>query len=251
VTFESLRLGVVDFLPKPSGSVSRDIESQKEELIHRIKIASSVDIENIRRVKIQEIAKRTTSQHAPWVKKRIIVVGTSLGGPNHIIRLVHHLPKDFTTPIIISQDMSPMILESFVEKFNTISPLRVVVAHDKIVLEESTVYVNSLSNDIGIHEDIFEDVFYIKLQPTQGKPIDAMMISAAEIFESGTIGILLAGVNRDGVMGIEEVYKKGGTTLVQNYETHFLPDSNRDVLSRGLITQVIDDFHDIPILKTE
>jgi len=251
VTFESLRLGVVDFLPKPSGSVSRDIESQKEELIHRIKIASSVDVENIRRVKIQELLRRTTTKHAPWMKKRIIVVGTSLGGPNHIIRLVHHLPKDFTTPIIISQDISPMILDSFVEKFNTVSPLRVVVAHDKMVLEDSTVYVNSLSNDIGIHEDIFEDVFYIKLQPTKGKPIDAMMISAAKIFESGTIGILLAGVNSDGVMGIEEVYKKGGTTLVQNYETHFLPDSNRDVLQRGLITQVIDDFHDIPILKTD
>lgn len=248
VTFESLRLGVVDFLPKPSGSVSRDIESQKEELIHRIKIASTVDVEKIRRVKIQEIQGRPQSDHAPWMKKRIIAVGTSLGGPNHIIRLVHHLPKDFETPIIISQDISPMILTSFVEKFNTVSPIKVVVAADKMVLRKSTVYVNSLSNDIGIHEDIFEDAFYIKLQPTEGKPIDAMMMSAAEIFESGTIGVLLAGVNQDGVRGIEEIFQKGGTTLIQNYDTHFFPDSNRDVLERELITQVIDDFHHIPIL---
>ncbi|MBN1880816.1 MAG: response regulator [Deltaproteobacteria bacterium] len=251
VTFESLRLGVVDFLPKPSGSVSRNIESQKEELIHRIKIASTVDVENIRRVKIQELSDRPQVENAPWTKKRIIVVGTSLGGPNHIIRLVHHLPRDFKTPILISQDISPMILESFVEKFNTVSPLNVVVAADKTILRQSTVYVNSLSNNIGIHEDIFEDTFYIESRPTEGKPIDAMMISAAEIFESGTIGMLIAGVNQDGVKGIEEVYRRGGTTLVQSYETHFLPDSDRDVLERGLITQVINDFHDIPILKND
>jgi len=251
VTFESLRLGVVDFLPKPSGSVSRDIESQKEELIHRIKIASTVDVEKIRRVRIREISGRPKMDYAPWMKKRIISIGTSLGGPNHIIRLVHHLPRDFETPIIISQDISPMILTSFVEKFNTVSPISVVVASDKMILRRSTVYVNSLSNDIGVHEDIFEDAFYLKLQPSDGKPIDAMMMSVAEIFESGTIGILLAGVNQDGVRGIEEIYKKGGTTLIQNYETHFLPDSNRDVLEQGLITQVIDDFHDIPVLKND
>jgi two-component system chemotaxis response regulator CheB len=251
VTFESLRLGVVDFLPKPSGSVSRDIESQKEELIHRIKIASTVDVEKIKRVKIRELAGGPKNEQAPWMKKRIIVVGTSLGGPNHIIRLVHHLPKDFETPIIISQDISPMILASFVEKFNTVSPLKVIVAADKMILRQSTVYVNSLSNDIGIHEDIFEDVFYLKLEPTRGKPIDAMMLSAADIFGSGAIGMLLAGVNHDGVKGIEEIYKQGGTTLIQNYETHVLPDSNRDVLERGLISQVIDDFHDIPLLRND
>jgi two-component system chemotaxis response regulator CheB len=251
VTFESLRLGVVDFLPKPSGSVSRNIESQKEELIHRIKIASTVDVEQIRRVKIREIPNRRKTDHDPWTKKKIIAVGTSLGGPNHIIRLVHHLPKDFKTPILITQDISPIILTSFVEKFNMVSPIDVVVAADKMVLRQSTVYVNSLSNDIGIHEDTFEDVFYITLQPTAGKPIDAMMTSTAEIFQSGAIGMLLAGVNQDGVKGIEEVYRRGGTTLVQSYETHFFPDSDRDVLERGLITQVIDDFHNIPVLQDD
>jgi len=162
---------------------------------------------------------------------------------------VHHLPKDFKTPIIISQDISPMILTSFVEKFNTVSPLNVVVATDKMILRRSTVYMNSLANDIGVHEDIYEDVFYLKLKPTEGKPIDAMMTSSVDIFESGTIGMLLAGVNQDGVKGIEEIYKKGGMTLIQNYETHVLPDSNRDVLERGLISQVIDDFHNIPLLR--
>jgi chemotaxis response regulator CheB len=58
-------------------------------------------------------------------------------------------------------------------------------------------------------------------------------------------------VNQDGVRGVEEIYQKGGTTLLQSYETHFLPDSNRDVLERGLITQIIDDFDNIPLLKND
>jgi two-component system chemotaxis response regulator CheB len=52
ITFEALRLGVVDFVPKPSGAISADINSSKQQIIDRLKIAHSVNFENIRRVKL-------------------------------------------------------------------------------------------------------------------------------------------------------------------------------------------------------
>jgi len=42
ITFEALRLGVVDFLPKPSGAISKDIHRSRNEIIDRVKIAASV-----------------------------------------------------------------------------------------------------------------------------------------------------------------------------------------------------------------
>ena len=76
ITFESLRLGVVDFLPKPSGSVSRDMELQKEDLIKRIKIASSVDINKVKRARIKPYKR--TGKKATWSKKACGVFFTTM-----------------------------------------------------------------------------------------------------------------------------------------------------------------------------
>ena len=52
ITFEALRLGVVDFVPKPSGAVSSDIDQSRQQLIDRVKLATSVNMDNIRRVRL-------------------------------------------------------------------------------------------------------------------------------------------------------------------------------------------------------
>ena len=38
ISFEALRLGVVDFLPKPSGAISKDIHIAKQHIIDRVKM---------------------------------------------------------------------------------------------------------------------------------------------------------------------------------------------------------------------
>ena len=50
ITFEALRLGVVDFVPKPSGAISQDIHNAKQEILDRVKIAASMHIENSSRL---------------------------------------------------------------------------------------------------------------------------------------------------------------------------------------------------------
>ncbi|MFI3221209.1 MAG: response regulator, partial [Methylococcales bacterium] len=55
ITFEALRLGVVDFLPKPSGAISQNIHTAKQQIIDRIKNAVSVNIHNIHRVRVNPI----------------------------------------------------------------------------------------------------------------------------------------------------------------------------------------------------
>ena len=94
VTFEALRLGVVDFVPKPSGAISEDMDKSRRQIIDRVKIASNVNFENIRRVRIQERSK--TPQGRPPATQNpplgyLITLGTSLSGPNTVIRLLTRL----------------------------------------------------------------------------------------------------------------------------------------------------------------
>jgi two-component system chemotaxis response regulator CheB len=48
VTFDALRYGAVDFIPKPVSGRDQDIETQKKEIIEKVKLASGVDIESFR-----------------------------------------------------------------------------------------------------------------------------------------------------------------------------------------------------------
>ncbi len=43
-----------------------------------------------------------------------------------------------------------------------------------------------------------------------------MMKSAAEVFQSETIGVLLTGMERDGALGMKEIKKYGGRTIAQD-----------------------------------
>jgi two-component system chemotaxis response regulator CheB len=236
ITFESLRLGVVDFLPKPSGSVSRDMELQKEDLIKRIEIASSVDINKIKRARIRPYKR--VGKKGTWSKRGILVIGTSLGGPNNIIRLICRLSEDFPVPIVITQDISPVILKSFVEQFDSVSPLEIREAKDGMILEASTVYINSLENVVTFQKSESGDVA-LRVGPAEKNSIDTMMISAADVIGFGTVGFLFAGVKGDGVRGLKEIYDRGGETIVENGGTHFLPESNKEVIESGIAKHVL------------
>jgi two-component system, chemotaxis family, protein-glutamate methylesterase/glutaminase len=248
ITFEALRLGAVDFLPKPSGSISRDIEVQKEDLINRVKIASTADINKIRRARIPGKRDVRRLPSPTWTRRKIFLIGTSLGGPNSIIRLICKLPKNFPIPIVVTQDISPVIIDSFVEKFDAVAPLTVRSARDGMELEAATVYVNSLDRYITFGRNIDDSVF-MTLAPAGGKPIDAMLESGGETFGAGTVGMLFAGVRHDGVSGLSAVNERGGVTIMEDRSGYFLPDSNEEISRQGIAQHVMDD-HALPPFVT-
>jgi len=244
ITFEALRLGAVDFLPKPSGSISRDIEVQKEDLISRVKIASTADVDKIRRARIPNKKEKKRISTSAWTRDKVLLIGTSLGGPNNIIRLITRLPMGLPAPVIVTQDISPVIMDSFVEKFDAVAPLTIKSARDGMELEAATVYLNSLDRHITFSRNIDGSVF-ITLTPSDGKPIDAMMTSGGKTFGAGTVGMLFAGVRHDGVSGFSVVNERGGVTIMEDRSGYFLPDSNEEI-SRQRIAQHVMDDHAIP-----
>ncbi len=137
-----------------------------------------------------------------------------------------------------------MIIDSFVEKFNDVAPLTIKSAQDGMELAAATVYVNSLNRHLTFVRDAGNRVT-IALRPSNGKPIDALLISGAETFGPGAIGVLFAGVRHDGVSGLSAVADHGGVTIMEDRSGYFLPDSNEEALRQGSAQHVMDD-HAMP-----
>lgn len=246
ITFEALRLGVVDFLPKPSGAISKDIHHAKQQIVDRVKIAASVNMHNIRRVKLKrrdargELTERYGFQSLDYV----LLVGTTLGGPNTAIRLLSNLPPQLPIAAVLVQEIAPKILPAFVKKFDEHMPWKIEVAHDNVVLEQGTCYVSAYEQPIALQMNQNREACLQKIETTGGA-LNTLFTSAAAIFENHTIGVLLTGVGNDGVEGFNRIKEKAGITIVQRSDTCVYPNLAQCAIEHGNVDFITDE-NDIP-----
>ena len=242
ITFEALRLGVVDFVPKPSGAVSRDIHSASQKIIDRIKIATAVNIDNIRRVRLpkldveESLSERYGFQHLDY----IIAIGTTLTGPNTFIRLLSSLSPQLPATTVIVMDIATQILDSFVRKFDEHTHWKIEIARNGVVMEQGTCYLASNENSVEIQTDE-NGAAILKVSEASEQPLDLLFSSAATVFKQNTIGILLTGIGKDGAGGFAKIKEKAGTTIAQSTDTCVYPNLTQHAVEQGTVDHLVEE----------
>ncbi|MEN8142799.1 MAG: chemotaxis protein CheB [Thermodesulfobacteriota bacterium] len=242
ITFEALRLGVVDFVPKPSGAVSRDIHSASQKIIDRIKIATAVNIDNIRRVRLPKLdiedslSERYGFQHLD----NIVAIGTTLSGPNTFIRLLSNLSPQLPATTVIVMDIAPQILESFSRKFDEHTHWKVEVAKDGAVLEQGTCYIASTETSVTVQTNDKGEASLKVGEPVE-EPLNLLFSSAAEIFKQHAVGVLLTGVGSDGAEGFAKIKEKNGTTIAQSTNTCVYPNLTQNAVEHGTVDILVEE----------
>jgi two-component system chemotaxis response regulator CheB len=145
----------------------------------------------------------------------IIVIGASAGGVTALKGLVSSLPQDFKGSIFIvlhipasSESRLPWILE-------TAGPLTAVHPKDGDIIEQGKIYV--AINDH--HLILEEDKVRVRRGPKENRfrpSIDALFRSAALVYGSRVIGVILSGLLNDGVSGLWTIQQQGGIVIVQD-----------------------------------
>ncbi len=243
VTFEALRLGVVDFVPKPSGAVSRDIEQAKKTIIDRVKIACAMRLEHVRRVRLDDkwgVKKRLENLYRFYPLDYIIVIGTTLSGPNTVIRLLSKLSPTLPTAVVVHQEISSTIISSFVKQFNEHVPWRVKVAENGESVEQGACYLCSNDNMLTIRTNEKGEPC-LAVEKGNGNPLDNLFASAARIFHHNTIGILLSGIGEDGAEGFSKIKTESGTTMAKSALTCVYPNLTDNAIKQGVVDMVLDE----------
>jgi two-component system chemotaxis response regulator CheB len=242
VTFEALRLGVVDFIPKPSGAISRDIERSKQQIIDRTKMAYSVNLENIRRVRLPKwhARDRLADRYQYRPLDYILVVGTNLTGPNTIIRLLTQLTPAIPAAIVVVKEISSKIVGAFVEKFDELVPWKVEVASDDQMVHQGVCYVCPNESSIQIMNNTNGEIF-LKIGKTVENPLDLLFSSAARVFRQHTVGLLLTGTGRDGANGFKDIKAASGITLAQESRCCVYPNLTENAIQKKVVDIVVNE----------
>jgi two-component system chemotaxis response regulator CheB len=243
ITFDALRLGVVDFIPKPSGAVSTDIEKSQTQLIDRIKMASSVNLENIRRVRLLnwDINERLSARYGYVQLDYLLALGTTLSGPNTVIRLLSNLPPRLPAAVVVVQEISPKIIGAFAKQFDASVPWRVRVAEDGLPIEQGTCYISSYERPFRIETSV-DDGPCLHQTDDAAMPLDLLFSSAADVFHQNTIGVLLTGIGQDGARGFAHIRETQGVTLAQDSQCCVYPNLTHNAIQKGTVDIVLDEL---------
>lgn len=235
--FEALRLGVVDFIPKPSRTSGDEWESEENLVRLRVLLASGMQVTRMRRVRRHKLGQShfNSNRTAPTAA---VLMGTNLAGPNAIMHIITTLPRDFAGAVIAVQEIHPRILGPFCSYFNMISPLEVHPVADGCQLLAGRVYVGSTFT--GIHVTRASGGGYVlRVSDSTSSPIDTLFESTARQFMENTCGVLMTGVGSDGAAGLRSIRMRGGLTIGQKQECCAYPNLVQHAADENVLDKVL------------
>ncbi|MCY3412308.1 MAG: hypothetical protein INQ03_11795 [Candidatus Heimdallarchaeota archaeon] len=195
----------------------------------------------------KKIKKVKISRSGNVSAKDVIVIGASTGGPNVLIRLISQFPSKFPAVLVV-QHMPRGFINSFANRIDAISHMRVKMAENNEIVEQGTVYIAQG----GYHMEVYVDEsktprIKISEGPTVNyviPAVDVTLFSAARVWGSGVISVILTGMGHDGREGSRTVKKLRGRVIAQSEEDSTIYGMNKAVIEAGIADHVllIDDI---------
>ncbi len=247
-TYEALELGAVDFIGKPGGTVSLNIDQIQKDLIFKVKSAAKANLLSGRTARIR---RRRSNDTKPSVARekgplltgtdsgKIIVIGQSTGGPNTIFDVIPHLPADLGCPVIIVQHMPGSFTPGFAKRLNDSCafPFKEAARGDIIVPNHGYLAPGDIHMTLGKRGGGAPGQI-VRLSPTpkgtaHTPSVDVTMESILAIYGSNTIGVLLTGMGADGADMMVRIKEAGGRTIAEAEETCVVFGMPKEAIRRG------------------
>ncbi len=216
--FEALDAGAVDFVTKPEMGKPGGMNSFINELIVKIKIASTAKVGSFKK---DYEAVKVISNHGIDISNTILAIGASTGGTEAIYSVITSLPRDMPG-ILIVQHMPPVFTRLYADRLNNSCKLEVKEAQDGDLVKPGRVLV--AAGDYHMRLAKGPSGYYVK--STQGErvnghcpSVDVLFDSVAEVARNRAIGVILTGMGADGAKGLLNMRKRGAYTIGQDEKT--------------------------------
>ena len=246
VTMDALALGASDFVMKPSGSVSTDIQSVKDTLIPLLLGYGSSyrRSQNKRVLRPEEYTQKPVTPPPPAIaahyklastpaatpatpppqlrrpgKTEIIAIGISTGGPDALRAVFAHIDKDLSVPIVVVQHMPAGFTNEFAKSLDRVCPLDVKEAEDGDAVVSGRILIAQGDKHLEVERRGIGTVVRLSNSPLVSghRPsADVMFASVALTYQNRALGVIMTGMGRDGAAQLGTIYKEGGMTLGQD-----------------------------------
>ena len=174
---------------------------------------------------------------------RALLIGSSTGGPQALAVLVEKLPGAIDrAPMLITQHMPPTFTAVLAEHLSRASGRGVHEAEHGEPVLAGGVYLAPGAR----HMRVVREGNGVKIALGDDPPVnfckpavDPLFSSAAEVWGSGSLGLVLTGMGNDGTRGAADIIAAGGNLIAQDEATSVVWGMPRSVAQAGLCSAVL------------
>ncbi|KIA92829.1 chemotaxis protein CheB [Pedobacter kyungheensis] len=173
-----------------------------------------------------------------------LIIGGSAGSLDVLLEIFPQLSQNLNFPIILVVHRKASNESLLTDLIRNRTSLLVSEAEEKEVLKAGKVFIAPADYHMLIEEDHSISLDYSEKINYSRPSIDVTFQSAAEVFRSGLVCILLSGSNADGVEGLKSVNNFGGRVVIQNPNTAIMPYMPQQAVLQVQPHEVVDG-HDM------
>lgn len=266
ISLKALSLGAADYIPKPASN--REVSAStafRRDLIEKIR---QLGLHGKRLRPAAEPARphpetrhapsivpaapteeatppshRFTLRPMPLTPPRVLLIGSSTGGPQALNALVSQIESVFQrAPVLITQHMPPTFTAVLAEHLARIAKRPVREAVDGEEINAGVVYLAPGGKHMKVTRRDGNAVIAIDDGPMVNfcKPaVDPLFESAAEVWGSKVLALVLTGMGADGLAGAKTIVAAGGHVLAQDEATSVVWGMPGQVANAGLCSAVL------------
>ena len=259
-TLRALELGAIEFVAKPSGGIDLDMQSVKDDLLRKVRMAAKVRVvRTATRLasSIQSAGGSAKPAAPPKASPRpspaasdqrfpVVVLAASTGGPATVMRIAPGFTRDFPATVILVQHMPATFTSQYAAQLSEFTEIRVKEAESGESLTPGTLYICPGGQHLRVNSS-----GRIQLDGASGRingylpNMDVAMESVAAYAGPLSIAAVLTGMGNDGTNGARAIKSAGGLVLAQDEATCVIFGMPGEVIKAGVADQVlgIDDIY--------
>lgn len=244
LTIRALELGAVDFVRKPGGPISLDLDRVRDRLLDALRATREANLGGVpalaRRNGLPAIG-RSVAGDAEWAT-RAIAIAASTGGPRALAELVPALRADLDAAVLIVQHMPEGFTKSLADRLDLHSRLSVAEGCDGERVLKNRVYLAPGGRHMRVRVQSGVPVIALDSSPPVWgvRPsADPLFKSVASVFGAGSVGVVLTGMGRDGAEGLKAIKDAGGPTIAQDEATSAVFGMPRAAIELGAVDRVL------------
>ena len=258
ITMDALDLGAVDYIAKP-GTMNVGKSENREEILEKVNSLSRISPRRLKRKMARPATRerrraestsstresKTVSTQSSKDIEKVVLIGSSTGGPGLIEQICSSLPANFKHPVCIVQHMPEQFTAAFAQRLDRASVLPVVESKQNMELLPGHVYVARG----GVHMHFAKKVsgkIVIREEKDKGKnffqpSVNEMMFSAIDIFDGKSlVGVVLTGIGDDGADAMVKIKSEGAYTLGESESSATVYGMPKEAYDRGGVSEQLD-----------
>lgn len=220
ISLKALELGAVDYVAKPETSnKAGGLPEFRRELMSKLKGLAPCRSLRPRGTGDGVGAGRFVLRPFSVRPPSVIVIGSSTGGPEALSKLLVDIaPSLGRTPVLVAQHMPPIFTAALAERLAYVTGIAAAEARDRQTLTGGQIHVAPGGHHMTIEAGAPPRIA-IRAGPAVNfyRPsVDLLFNSAADVFGSRALGIVLTGMGSDGTDGAVRIADAGGTVIAQD-----------------------------------